>query len=311
MKINFFKNTSGAEQEMSQDHAQQVAPGDELIQEAQAMEEEEVSNGTKIKVIAAFIIVGLATYAAYWVQEPTDIQADLLSTQATQDVASQDITTEDVATQDTETAMVALDNGTQSSEEGGFTQEISIHDFAFSPQNITVEKGTTVIWTNTDAVPHTVTGANFSSNTLNSGDSFTKTFQEDATLSYHCSFHPQMQGTLTVGAGTVEGTTQIATETDTQVEPALSQELKPAALEVDPATVVSGNSMDMETLDVEKFINDQPQIHNASYDDGYKADAYEGSNTKLSQSGPEDMVYVAIFGLVLYLNRKKFLSALQ
>lgn len=285
---------------MSQDHAQQVAPTDELIQEAQAMEEE-VSNGTKIKVIAAFIIVGLATYAAYWVQEPTDIQADLLSTQATQDVA----------TQDTETAMVALDNGTQSSEEGGFTQEISIHDFAFSPQNITVEKGTTVIWTNADAVPHTVTGANFSSNTLNSGDSFTKTFQEDATLSYHCSFHPQMQGTLTVGAGTVEGTTQIATETDTQVEPALSQELKPAALEVDPARVVSGNSMDMETLDVEKFINDQPQIHNASYDDGYKADAYEGSNTKLSQSGPEDMVYVAIFGLVLYLNRKKFLSALQ
>lgn len=300
MKINFFKNTSGSQQEMSQDHAQQVAPTDELIQEAQAMEEE-VSNGTKIKVIAAFIIVGLATYAAYWVQEPTDIQADLLSTQATQDVA----------TQDTETAMVALDNGTQSSEEGGFTQEISIHDFAFSPQNITVEKGTTVIWTNADAVPHTVTGANFSSNTLNSGDSFTKTFQEDATLSYHCSFHPQMQGTLTVGAGTVEGTTQIATETDTQVEPALSQELKPAALEVDPARVVSGNSMDMETLDVEKFINDQPQIHNASYDDGYKADAYEGSNTKLSQSGPEDMVYVAIFGLVLYLNRKKFLSALQ
>src|SRR5205823_7180265 len=37
------------------------------------------------------------------------------------------------------------------------TQNVSIAGFAFNPQTITVNVGTTVVWTNTDAATHTST----------------------------------------------------------------------------------------------------------------------------------------------------------
>src|SRR5690349_11617603 len=37
------------------------------------------------------------------------------------------------------------------------TNSVGIKDFAFSPDNITVKKGTTVTWTNEDGTAHTVT----------------------------------------------------------------------------------------------------------------------------------------------------------
>jgi plastocyanin len=82
------------------------------------------------------------------------------------------------------------------------TDKVTIQNFAFSPTNITIAKGTTVTWTNKDSTAHTVTetdgksGPN--SGDVNPGSSYMFTFSQPGTYSYHCSIHPEMTGTVTV-----------------------------------------------------------------------------------------------------------------
>lgn len=82
------------------------------------------------------------------------------------------------------------------------TDKVSIANFAFSPAQITVTKGTTVTWTNNDTTAHTIVetdGKNGpNSSTVNPGNSYTFTFNEAGTYQYHCSIHPQMTGSVTV-----------------------------------------------------------------------------------------------------------------
>lgn len=76
----------------------------------------------------------------------------------------------------------------------------SIVNFAFIPVNVTVTKGATVTWTNTDSAPHTVTsdGGAFSSSTLADGGTFSHRFTTTGTFVYHCAVHPSMAGTVIV-----------------------------------------------------------------------------------------------------------------
>lgn len=81
------------------------------------------------------------------------------------------------------------------------TNKVSISNFAFSPADITIKKGTTVTWTNNDSVAHTVTkdsGSGPESELLENGESYSFTFNELGTFNYHCTPHPQMHGTVTV-----------------------------------------------------------------------------------------------------------------
>jgi plastocyanin/predicted DNA-binding antitoxin AbrB/MazE fold protein len=78
---------------------------------------------------------------------------------------------------------------------------VTISNYAFSPAVIQVAAGTTVVWTNQDAVAHTVTsddGTSFSSSTIANGATFSYTFNTPGTFTYHCSIHPMMTGTVTV-----------------------------------------------------------------------------------------------------------------
>ena len=75
----------------------------------------------------------------------------------------------------------------------------------FSPDSITVVLGvnSTVVWTNNDSSPHTVTsntGA-FSSGNLAPGQTYSYTFTAPGTYEYHCTYHPWMVGTVVVKAG--------------------------------------------------------------------------------------------------------------
>ena len=74
----------------------------------------------------------------------------------------------------------------------------------FSPATITVVIGVnnTVVWTNKDNVPHTVTSATkaFDSGNLNAGDTFSYTFTAAGIYQYFCSYHPWMKGTVIVKA---------------------------------------------------------------------------------------------------------------
>jgi len=81
--------------------------------------------------------------------------------------------------------------------------KVSIAGFAFDPATLTVTTGTTVTWTNDDTAAHTVTSddGSWGSNSLAKGDSFSFTFNEAGTFSYHCGVHPSMQATITIVDG--------------------------------------------------------------------------------------------------------------
>jgi plastocyanin len=87
---------------------------------------------------------------------------------------------------------------------------VSIVDFAFEPATLEVSAGTTVVWTNTGQAPHTVTGDFADSGVLESGQTFSHTFTETGDFSYICAIHPQMTGTVRVGAGAATDSTPAA-----------------------------------------------------------------------------------------------------
>lgn len=83
-------------------------------------------------------------------------------------------------------------------------KSIAISDFSYSPQTITVKKGTTVTWTNNDSVSHDVapdesnSEAFQKSELLAQGETYSFTFNTPGTYAYHCTPHPQMTGTVIV-----------------------------------------------------------------------------------------------------------------
>lgn len=70
--------------------------------------------------------------------------------------------------------------------------EVDIKDFAYVPEIITVPAGTTVVWTNRDSTPHTVTADSFDSGSLSQGQTFSYTFNQAGTFEYRCTIHPSM-----------------------------------------------------------------------------------------------------------------------
>jgi len=88
---------------------------------------------------------------------------------------------------------------------------VSIDNFTFNPQQLTVKAGTTVTWTNKDDIPHGIASANnaFSkSKALDTDDSYSFTFTTPGTYQYFCYIHPHMTGTIVVEATTGSNTTQ-------------------------------------------------------------------------------------------------------
>jgi len=80
--------------------------------------------------------------------------------------------------------------------------EVKIDNFAFAPQRIVVQAGTTVTWTNADDAPHTIVSTTklFKSSALDTEDKFSFTFATPGTYDYFCSLHPHMTGTVVVEA---------------------------------------------------------------------------------------------------------------
>jgi len=79
---------------------------------------------------------------------------------------------------------------------------VSIDNFTFSPETITVAAGTKITWTNNDDIPHTVVDADNPKTTksppLDTGESYSRLFDQPGTYHYFCSLHPHMQGTVVV-----------------------------------------------------------------------------------------------------------------
>jgi plastocyanin len=90
------------------------------------------------------------------------------------------------------------------------TVNVSINNFAFTPDPVTVAMGSKVNWTNNQAgVPHTATSDAtnpdgsvgiklWDSRTLTTGGSFAFAFRGAGSFPYMCTIHPFMTGTVQV-----------------------------------------------------------------------------------------------------------------
>jgi plastocyanin len=85
---------------------------------------------------------------------------------------------------------------------GGTSGAVSISGFAFQPASLSIARGVTLTWTNSDAVAHTVTSTDltpaFDSGSVGPGGSFSFTFSTAGSFPYKCGIHPSMTGTITV-----------------------------------------------------------------------------------------------------------------
>lgn len=131
---------------------------------------------TKINTIISIVLVTLIAALTYWAQVPTqDLKAELV---------------------DTDTVLVR------------------IQDFAFDPDIVRIEPETTVSWLHDEPeenadVQHGVSsydpegeveeGAEFKSNIMTQGDTFSHTFNEAGVYYYDGGVHPFMTGKVCVG----------------------------------------------------------------------------------------------------------------
>jgi len=76
--------------------------------------------------------------------------------------------------------------------------KITIKNFVFDPSTLTIKKGTTVIWTNEDSIPHKIKSDTFNSEIINKGESFQFKFNNKGTYDYICGIHQYMKGEIIV-----------------------------------------------------------------------------------------------------------------
>jgi amicyanin len=83
----------------------------------------------------------------------------------------------------------------------GKIYNIDISNFKFIQPSISIKKGDTIIWTNKDSAPHTVTsdsGSELNSATLSTGQTYSHTFNAIGTYNYHCTIHTVMKANIIV-----------------------------------------------------------------------------------------------------------------
>lgn len=81
------------------------------------------------------------------------------------------------------------------------THHVDIRAMQFVPAELTVAVGDTVIWTNADVMPHTVTASapsavTFDSHEIASKQQWTYTVTSTGELAYLCTYHPTMRAKL-------------------------------------------------------------------------------------------------------------------
>lgn len=79
---------------------------------------------------------------------------------------------------------------------------VTIQNFSFQPGTMQIPVGATVTWTNKDSTTHTSTSDTgvWDSGNISTNSSFSFTFNQAGTFTYHCKIHPNMTGSIVVGA---------------------------------------------------------------------------------------------------------------
>jgi len=130
---------------------------------------------SKRTAVAVLVASALALGACGDDEESTEPAASGGMTEAPADSAGEDVQSGDVA--------------------------LEIVDFAFVPEQVTVEVGSTITWTNIDTAVHTATADDGSFDTGNlqtDGGEGEVTFDSAGTFTYFCQPHPFMNGKVKV-----------------------------------------------------------------------------------------------------------------
>jgi plastocyanin len=77
---------------------------------------------------------------------------------------------------------------------------IHMRDIRFNPEKATAKPGGKVCWVNDDDVQHDAVAdkGQFKSSLFGQGETFTTTVEKPGSISYVCTVHPGMTGTLAV-----------------------------------------------------------------------------------------------------------------
>jgi plastocyanin len=146
---------------------------------------------TVVGAIVAVLIIGAVATLGYY-------QFEVAGKQTTTTTTSQGPTCPSAACRN-----VTIPSGAGLPPQGWSTGQKTTYGYTPDVITVVIGKNNTVFWTNSDSAAHTVTSDSagvFDSGTLNPGGTFQWTFTAPGTFTYHCSFHPWMQGTIVVKA---------------------------------------------------------------------------------------------------------------
>lgn len=159
------------------------------------------------RILASLTLVGATAACAPAADEPTP-SADASAMTTTEPMGSMSMAP--MLSSGTPSPMASHDMGTHDmGDMGGESREpvtVDIANFAFVPTRITISAGTEVVFTNSDAAPHTATAGTdaqptpevFDSGLLQPGGTFSFVFEEPGEYAYFCERHPPMTGTIVV-----------------------------------------------------------------------------------------------------------------
>ena len=86
------------------------------------------------------------------------------------------------------------------------TDTVELVEACFTPAVVDIAPGGSVTFVNTDPFAHNVTANTWGHfDDLNTGDSFTATFDEPGVYPFACTYHPGMTGAVVVGDGSGAG----------------------------------------------------------------------------------------------------------
>jgi plastocyanin len=94
----------------------------------------------------------------------------------------------------------ALVLGAAAVHAAGKSHAVRIEGMKFVPERLEVAAGDTIVWTNKDIVPHSVTAAEakVESGELQTGKSLKFVARKSGEMSYICRLHPVMHGVVVV-----------------------------------------------------------------------------------------------------------------
>ncbi|MGH8798670.1 MAG: cupredoxin domain-containing protein [Casimicrobiaceae bacterium] len=97
-------------------------------------------------------------------------------------------------------AMLAYGGGSIAAGAGTpMTHHVVIDGLQYVPATLTVKRGDTIVWTNKDPFPHTVTAAGtFDSHDIAADGSWKYVARKTGQFDYICTLHPNMKGVLRV-----------------------------------------------------------------------------------------------------------------